>query len=56
MKRITYEDVLKNPELLRQIEQDARRERVAAIGALIARLFNATKVTTRHAPRPHLAH
>ena len=55
MRKLTYEAILKNPELLREIEQNARRERIAAIGALFGRLFNAFKVT-RHATRPHLAH
>ena len=55
MRNLTYEDILKNPELLRELEQNARRERVAAIGALIAKLFNGIKAQ-RHAPRPHLAH
>lgn len=53
---MTYEDILKNPDLLRKLEENARRERGAAIGELFARLFNAFKTTTRHAPRPHLAH
>jgi hypothetical protein len=52
---MTYEDILKNPELLHEIEQRARRERGIAIRELIARLFNASR-TTGHAPRPHLAH
>ena len=55
MRKLTYEAVLENPDLLREIEQNARRERIAAIGALFARLFNGFKMT-RHAPRPHLAH
>ena len=56
MRKLTYEAVVNNPELLRELEQNARRERVAAIGELLARLFKASKVPTRHAPRPHLAH
>ena len=55
MRKLTYEAVLENPDLLREIEQDARRERIVAIGALIGRLFNGFRVT-RHAARPHLAH
>lgn len=52
---MSYEDILKNPALLQEIENNARRERGAAIRALIARLFTGFKAT-RHAPRPHLAH
>ena len=52
---MSYEDILKNPDLLHELEQRARRERGIAIRELFVRLFNAFKVT-RHAPRPHLAH
>jgi hypothetical protein len=52
---MTYQDILKNPALLDEIEQRARRERGRAIGELFARLLKAFR-TTRHAPRPHLAH
>ena len=55
MRKLTYEAVVNNPELLRELEQNARRERSAALRALVARLFNGIKAT-RHAPRPHLAH
>ena len=52
---MSYEDILRNPELLHEIEQRARRERGIALRELLARLFTAIKAT-RHAPRPHLAH
>jgi hypothetical protein len=52
---MTYQDILRNPELLDKIEQQARRERGIAIRELVARLFNAFKAS-RHAARPHLAH
>ena len=52
---VSYEDILRNPELLHEIELRARRERGIAVRELFARLLNAFK-TTRHAPRPHLAH
>lgn len=55
MRKLTYEAILDNPELLRELEHNARRERIAAIGELFARLFKGSKAT-RHAPRPHLAH
>ena len=52
---MSYEDILRNPELLHEIEQRARRERGIAIRELFARLVNALRMT-RHAARPHLAH
>ena len=57
MRKLDYETVLRNPELLREIEQAARRERVAAIGEFIARLFQApAKQEVRRAAGPRLAH
>lgn len=52
---MSYEDILRNPDLLHEIEQRARRERGIAIRELFARLVNALRMT-RHAARPHLAH
>jgi len=57
MRKLDYETVLRNPHLLREIEQAARRERVAAIGEFFARLFQApVKKEVRGAVGPRLAH
>lgn len=39
MRKLTYETLLRNPELLWEIQQAARRERAAAIGDFFRRLF-----------------
>lgn len=57
MRKLDYETLLRDPELLREIEQAARRERVAAIGEFFARLFQApASQEVRRAIGPRLAH
>ena len=41
MRKLTYETLMRNPELLWELQQAARRERSAAIGAFFRRLFKA---------------
>jgi hypothetical protein len=51
--KLTYEDILNNPELLERLERQAHRERAAAVHALIVqpiKMFFAA-----HAARPRLA-
>ena len=47
--RITYEDLLKNPELYARLHQEAHRARARAMHEFIQNLF------ARYAARPHLA-
>ena len=57
MRKLDYETVLRHPELLREIEAAARRERVAAIGEFFGRLFQApAKKEVGRAIGPRLAH
>ena len=54
MDPITFETISRNPDLLRTLMEQARRERAAAVHRLlidpIKRLFG------HHAPRTHLGH
>jgi hypothetical protein len=53
MRNITYETVLRHPELLEELKQAARRERSAAIGEFVRRLFKFSGSTeSRPAVRP----
>ena len=45
--RITYQDILDQPELLRQLAQEARRERAEAMGAGVRAVFMALAERTR---------
>ena len=57
MRKLTYQAILENPELLHEIEHAARRERVIAVRELVERLFAAfTRREPRRAAGPHLAH
>jgi len=57
VRKLDYDTLLRNPEILLEIEQAARRERVAAIGEFFARLFQApAKKEVRGAAGPRLAH
>jgi len=47
--RITYEELLKNPELYARLRQEAHRERARTIRDFVKNLL------ARHAARPHLA-
>ena len=47
--RITYEDLLNNPELLARLREEAHRERARAVHEFFKHLFSF------HAARPHLA-
>ena len=56
MRKLTYDTLLQNPELLWELQQAARRERAAAIGDFFRRLFKAEEPRRgeRTAVRPAL--
>ena len=51
--KLTYETLLDDPDLLRQIEAQARHARAEAVSELIIEPIK--HVLTDHAPRPNLA-
>ena len=51
--KLTYEALLNDPELLAQIEAEARRARAEAVRELIVEPIK--RVLADHAARPHLA-
>ena len=57
MERLTYEALLRDPELLAKLLRDARRERALAMGRLLAAAINSLRrlsapVSAHEAP-PH---
>jgi hypothetical protein len=54
MDPLTYESLTRNPELMRALIEQARRERAAAVHRLLIEPF--TKLFRRHAAGTHLRH
>jgi hypothetical protein len=54
MDPLTYESLTRNPELVRALMEQARRERAAAVHRLLVEPL--AKLFRRHAARTHFRH